>query len=125
MKPRLGKNMKDALKRVTNHHGWVTYDKRCRATVAAIVRLEKLGLVDVCEWPQFRASLAYLKSIGHVSTCPGCGKDSAYADGDAECHEIKQIGNAGMDTWECLHCRVHWVREDSPINHPAYTHSED
>ncbi len=55
--PRLGKNMRNALAFCTRHYGWVSYSEKHRATVQAISKLEKLGLVETNGHFQFRLEL--------------------------------------------------------------------
>ena len=79
---------------------------------------------------------------GSIETCPCCGELSAYAWQDADAYDefedgiipggftpepgtVAHIGTASGFEWECGHCGAHLVAEDSPINHPCYTHSED
>lgn len=53
MKNKLGKNMKHALEFANKHKGWHSYAKD-RATVQAIQRLEKLGLIKTNIYRQFK-----------------------------------------------------------------------
>lgn len=53
MKTRLGKNMKHALNFARLNAGWHCYGKG-RATVEAIRRLERAGLIKTNEFRQFR-----------------------------------------------------------------------
>lgn len=50
---KIGKNMKNALDFVNKYSGWHSFGKD-RKTVNAIKRLEKIGLVKVNEFSQFR-----------------------------------------------------------------------
>jgi len=51
----MGKNMKDALTFARKYAGWHSYDRRNRATVAAVRRLAARGLVEMTAH-QFRAT---------------------------------------------------------------------
>jgi len=51
---RIGKNMRDALEFIRRCNGWHGFAKN-RKTVTSIKRLEKLGLVEVNEFDQFKA----------------------------------------------------------------------
>lgn len=78
---------------------------------------------------------------GSIEICPVCGELSAYAWQDTTAYEglgdiipggfkpqggtIAHIPVASGFEWQCGHCGRHLVEADSPINHPAYTHSED
>lgn len=50
----IGKNMRHALDFATKHPGWHDYNKKDRATVNAINSLEKLDLVQINFFRQFR-----------------------------------------------------------------------
>lgn len=54
----MGKNMKHALAFARRYPGWNSYDRRNRATVAAITRLARWGLVEMTQY-QFRAKRIY------------------------------------------------------------------
>lgn len=78
---------------------------------------------------------------GSIEICPICHELSAYSwyESDAydECGDIipggfkpkpgtiAHIGTASGDEWECGHCKARLMDANSPLNHPAYTHSED
>jgi len=68
---------------------------------------------------------------GSVEICPACLELSAYAWEDVTAEDgrepgkIHHVPTAGAWEWECGACGTHWTEADSPINHPAYTHSED
>jgi hypothetical protein len=81
---------------------------------------------------------------GDIEECPGCGAYNAYSwdlsnmdpnkrpdarDPESDLADIEEdiyhIGAASGYEWECGKCHTHWMEADSPLNHPAYTHSED
>ena len=53
-KVRVGINMANAYTFASNFPGWHSFDTRCRATVHAIKRLARIGLVEVNKYNQFR-----------------------------------------------------------------------
>ena len=46
--------MKHALTFAKRYPGWHTWDTRCRATIGAIRRLEKRGLIETNKHGQFK-----------------------------------------------------------------------
>lgn len=78
---------------------------------------------------------------GSIEICPCCGEMSAYAWQDANAYEefdrfipggfvpekgkIAHIPTASGFEWQCGHCLKHLADADSPVNYPAYSHSED
>lgn len=65
--------------------------------------------------------------------CPNCGALCFHSWSD-ECFReriesagitFSHIGTAGGWEWHCDNCDTHWMEEDSPLNHPAYTHADD
>lgn len=61
---------------------------------------------------------------GSIEICPVCGKLSAYCWDDAT-DPVAHIPACSGWEWQCGHCGAHLMDADSPLNHPAYTHSED
>ena len=53
----MGKNMRHTLAFAKKYPGWQCYDKRCRATVDAIRRLVRRGLIELGAGHTFRAVL--------------------------------------------------------------------
>ncbi len=53
----MGKNMRHTLAFAKMYPGWHTYDRRCRATVDAVKRLEHRGLIETGAGHVFRAIL--------------------------------------------------------------------
>ena len=83
--------------------------------------------------------IAALVDSGDIEECPGCGALNAYswnyvnhaplADVDVEDRwteddRIYHIPAASGFEWQCGNCGNSWTEEDSPINHPAYTHRD-
>lgn len=77
---------------------------------------------------------------GYVEECSACGGVSAYAWEDVELdpndvhfksspEQLKLVAHigtcSGLGEWQCGHCGTYWMEEDSPLNHPCYTHAED
>ena len=51
---RLGKNMKHALNFAKRYPKWHSYAEYCRPTIDALNKLEKLGLIEINSFRQFR-----------------------------------------------------------------------
>jgi hypothetical protein len=54
MKHKIGKNMRHTLDFITKNYGWQSYNPKCEATVGAIKKLKKIGLVKTNKVGQFR-----------------------------------------------------------------------
>jgi hypothetical protein len=93
--------------------------------------------VTLANTPGFTAlELDELIAAGQLEECPACGKLSAYswqiaeyADPDTDDDAVPRPGIAHIPRcsgfeWQCGHCLTDWTTEDSPINHPCYTHAE-
>lgn len=75
----------------------------------------------------------------HLVQCPQCNAVSAYCPHDANMDngtraedrtedviDVYPIGAcSGLGEWQCGKCRAYWVREDSILLAPMFTHSED
>lgn len=95
-----------------------------------------------------------LVNSGDILECPVCGSYSAYyefvnmnsdtksrfinSDGLNDSNEeytndeiltnwpdVYSIGACSCFEWQCGKCKTYLMPENSPINHPCYTHSKD
>lgn len=67
-----------------------------------------------------------LLTDGSIERCPDprCNGLSAYAWGDVdEAHDIEPIGAASCASWQCGHCRNHWMERTSVYNSECFTHA--
>lgn len=77
---------------------------------------------------------------GSIEVCPVCGELSAYCWADTTAYDddqpihvgmrlergtIGHIGTSSCWEWGCPHCGADCTDASSPLNHPAYNHSDD